>query len=176
MAQQVRSLFDTAAGTAAATAPDPNRGWLILPQQDVAFEVRQGMVHHHGLKMTVKDVVITTEGSVGIETQEINLLASIPVQESWLNNDRKLAFLKGQAIKIPVRGTLSKPQLDGKVIENLGKQLVGSVVQGQIDRQVERGQELLQKQLNSGFNRLFGPQPPQQPQQPAPPSTPPAVP
>ncbi len=171
MAQQVRALFDTTAGTAAAAsaAPDPNRGWLILPQQDVPFEVRQGVVHHHGLKMTVKDVVITTEGSVGIETQQINLLASIPVQESWLNNDRKLAFLKGQTIKIPVRGTLSKPQLDGKVIENLGKQLVGSVVQGQLDRQVERGQELLQKQLNSGFNKLFGPlQPQPAPVQPQP--------
>jgi hypothetical protein len=161
MAQQLRSLLDP--GAASATAVDSNRGWLILPQQDVPFEVRQGVVHHHGLTMTVKDVVITTEGSVGIETQQINLLASIPVQESWLKNDKKFAFLKGQTIKVPVKGTLSQPQLDGRVLENLGKQIVGTVVQGQIDRQVERGQELLQKQLNNGLNKLFGPLQPQQP-------------
>ncbi|HZN34476.1 MAG TPA: hypothetical protein VFB80_11680, partial [Pirellulaceae bacterium] len=155
MAQQLRSFFDAKAGEAAAV--DPNRGWLILPQQDVPFEVRQGVVHHHGLTMTVKDVVITTEGSVGIETQQINLLASIPVQESWLKNDAKFAFLKGQTIKVPIRGTLSQPQLDGKVLENLGKQLVGNVVQGQINKQVERGQELIQREFDKGLNRLFGP-------------------
>lgn len=165
MAQQLRSFFE--AGTGAAATTDPNRGWLILPQQDVTFEVRQGVVHHHGLTMTVKDVIITTEGSVGIESQQINLLASIPVQESWLKNDKKFAFLKGQTIKVPIRGTLSQPQLDGRVIENLGKQLVGNVVQGQIDRQVERGQELIQKQLGSGLNKLFGPLQPQQPPAPA---------
>ena len=172
MAQQLRSFFDASAG--AATAVDPNRGWLILPQQDVPFEVRQGVVHHHGLTMTVKDVIITTEGSVGIETQQINLLASIPVQESWLKNDAKFAFLKGQTIKVPIRGTLSHPQLDGKVLENLGKQLVGSVVQGQINKQVERGQELLQSEFDKGLNRLFGPLQPKPPMPvPAPTSAPP---
>jgi hypothetical protein len=138
--------------------------------------VRQKVVHHHGLKMTVKDVVITTEGSVGIETQQINLVASIPVPESWLKNDKKFAFLKGQTIKIPVTGTLSQPHLDGRVLENLGKQLVGSAVQGQINRQVERGQELLQKELGSGLNKLFGPLGPQTQPQSAPAPTPRRVP
>jgi hypothetical protein len=165
MARQIRGLFDAGAPAAAA---DPNRNWLIMPQQDVTFEVKDGAVHHRGLTMTVKDVVITTQGSVGIETQEINLVASVPLQESWFKKQEGfVAALKGQTLQIPIRGTLTHPKVDGRILENLGKQLAGSAVQGVLDRQIERGQGLLQRELGKGLDRLFGP-PPQPPPSPAP--------
>jgi hypothetical protein len=165
MARQIRALVDAGAPAAAA---DPNRNWLVMPQQDVTFEVKDGAVHHRGLTMTVKDVVITTQGSVGIETQEINLVASVPLQESWFKKQEGfVAALKGQTLQIPIRGTLTHPKVDGRILENLGKQLAGSAVQGVLDRQIERGQGLLQRELGKGLDRLFGP-PPQPPPSPAP--------
>jgi hypothetical protein len=160
LARQVRTLFDPAAG--AATTVDPNRGWLVLPEQDVPFEVRGGAVHHRGLTMTVGDVKIETSGSVGIESQEINLLTSIPLQESWFKGrEGALTALKGQSLVVPIKGTLTRPQLDGKVLENFAKQLAGSAVQGLLDKQIERGQGLLQQELGRGLDKLFGPIQPQ---------------
>jgi hypothetical protein len=135
--------------------------------------------------MSLGDVVVTTEGSVAIATQQLNLVASIPIQESWLRQkDGLLAGLKGQTIQIPVTGTLTQPRLDTKVLQNLGKQLAGSAVQGVIGKQLERGQGLLNKEmqrgegllqneLGQGLNRLFGPrQPTPQPAPQQPPSSP----
>jgi len=168
MARQLRTLFDPSAG--AATAVDPSRGWLVLPEQNVAFEVKDGAVHHRGLKMTIKDVVITTEGSVAIESQEISLLASIPLQDSWFKKQGGLlANLKGQTVQIPIRGTLTQPRLDGRMLENLTRQFAGSAAQGVIEKQIERGQGILQRELGKGLDKLFGPLAPA----PAAPTTPP---
>jgi hypothetical protein len=156
VAQQVRTLFDPAAGAAATV--DPNRGWIVLPQQDVQFEVVEGGVVHRGFTMTVKDMAITTEGRVGIEDQSLNLLASVPIQESWLKKAPPyLTGLKGKTLQIPISGTISQPKLDARVLENLAKQAAGSAVQGVIDDQVKKGQTLLQDELGKGLNRLFGP-------------------
>jgi translocation and assembly module TamB len=166
LARQLRTLFD--ANAAATSDFDPHRGWLILPQQEVTFEVAGGAVHHRGLKMAVKDVVITTEGSVSIQTQEINLLASVPLQESWFKRqDGFFATLKGKTIQIPIRGTLTQPRVDARILQDLGQQLVGSAVQGQLEKQLERGTGLLQKELGKGLDKLLGPLQPQ----PPPPST-----
>jgi hypothetical protein len=140
--------------------------------------VHDGVVHNRGMKMTVGDVVITTEGSVAIETQQINLVATIPIQDSWFKQkDGIFAGLKGQTLQIPVTGTLTQPRLDTKSLQNLGKQLAGAAVQGAVGKQVERGQALLnkelergqgllQKELGEGLNRFFAPKPPQQPPPP----------
>jgi hypothetical protein len=159
-----------------------------LPQQDVNFEVRDGAVVNRGLKMSVGDVVVTTEGSVHIQTQKIQLVASIPLKDNWFKRqDGIFATLKGQTVQIPIDGTLSQPRLDTRVLETLGKQLAGSAVQGLLSKPLERGQNLLNQELQrgegalqrelgqglqglQGLNRLFGPLAPQQPA--APPATP----
>jgi hypothetical protein len=164
MARQLRTFFDANAG--AATAVDPDRGWLQLPKQDVMFEIHDGAVHHRGMTMTIRDVVVTTEGSVGIETQELNLTATVPIQDSWFKQDSRFAMLKGKTLQIPIRGTLKQPKIDAKVIETLGRQLAGSA----LDKLLDKPQDLLQKGfgggISKGLDRLFGPQP--QPGQPAP--------
>ena len=155
-----------------------------MPQQDVRFEVRDGAVYHRGLQLTIGNTVITTEGSVGIETQELNLVTSVPLQESWFKNQATLAAaFKGQSLQIPVRGTLSQPKLDTRAIQDLTKQLAGAAVQGALNKGIERGQGALNKQLekgqgalqselNKGLNKLFGPLQPQPPQPTAPPPAP----
>jgi hypothetical protein len=186
VARQIKGLFQ--AGSATAPSDESGGGrWVLLPQQDVLFEVQDGTVKNRGLKMSMGDVVITTEGSVEIESQRINLVASIPLQESWFKKqDGVFAALKGKTLQIPIDGTLTQPRLDTRTLQNLGKQLAGAAVQGAVGKQVERGQELLNKELqkgegllqnelSQGLNRLFGPRQPQAtqpttqlPQQPSP--------
>jgi len=173
--KQVKSFFDSAGGGAAASGDSQSQGWLLLPQQDVFFEVQNGMVRNRGLKMTLGDVVITTEGTVGIESQQINLVTTIPIQDNWIKKQEGfLGSLKGQVLQIPVTGTLRQPKLDTRILQNLGKQLAGSAVQGVISQQLEKklggsggtdgllkqGEGLLQGELGQGLNRLFGPKTP----------------
>jgi translocation and assembly module TamB len=171
MYRQVRSFLEPASPGAAQAETD--RGLLVMPQQDVRFEVHDGAVFHRGLQLTIGNTVITTSGSVGIESQELNLVTSIPLQESWFKGNATLAAaFQGQALQIPVRGTLSQPRLDLRAIQDLGKQFAGAAVQGALNKQLERGQGLLDKQiekgqgalqneLSKGLNKLFGPLQPQ---------------
>jgi hypothetical protein len=136
--KQVRSFLD--GGASAAAGDDPNRGWMVLPKQDVVFRVHDGVVTNEGLRIGIGDVVITTSGRVAIESQQINLLVSIPMQDSWFKRqDGFFASLKGQTITIPVDGTLTQPRLDSRVIQDLGKQLAGNALRGVIGQQLERG-------------------------------------
>lgn len=181
--RQLRGLLRSDGGSPAAT--EQNGGWVILPEQNVVFSVRNGVVTNRGLTMSVGDAVITTEGTVNIETQQINLVASVPLNESWFKQkDGVFAVLKGQTVKIPIDGTLTQPRLDTRALQSLGTQAAGSALKGALNKQVERGQGLLnkelergqgalQQELNQGLNRLFGPRPPTAPQPttPQPPAT-----
>lgn len=159
MAKQVKDIADgnyAALGallTPGAAPPQPNsatnnRGVLVLPEQQVKFEMIDGRVHHQGLQMTVKDVVITTRGSVGLD-QTMELVAEIPVQDAWLSKNAALTGLKGQMLQIPVRGTLSAPAPDFRGLTNLATSLGRNAATGLLKDKV--GAEI-NKFLPPGFN------------------------
>jgi hypothetical protein len=129
------------------TPNTPNRGVLILPEQQVKFEMIEGRVHHQGLKMNVRDVVITTRGSVGLD-QTMELVAEVPIQDAWLKSNASLASLKGQMLQIPIRGTLTSPRPDLQVITNLVTNLGGKAATGMIQDRV--GKEI--NKFLPGFN------------------------
>jgi translocation and assembly module TamB len=177
--KQVKSFIDGAGGASGtATTESQSQGWLLLPAQDVFFEVQDGVVRNRGLKMSLGDVVITTQGTVAIESQQVNLVTTIPIPDNWIKNpDGVLSSLRGQVLTIPVTGTLKQPRLDTRGLTDLGKQLAGSAVRGAISRQLERGLQgaqgeggllqqgggLLQGDIGQGINRLFGPRTPATP-------------
>jgi|GEM_PF-834785 len=145
----IGSLFTPGAVQPPQTSsPGTNRGVLVLPEQQVKFEMIDGRVHHQGLQMTVKDVVITTRGSVGLD-QTMELVAEIPVQDSWLKQNAALAGLKGQMLQIPIRGTLAAPLPDFRGLANLSKDLARNAATGLLKDKV--GSEL-NKFLPPGFN------------------------
>lgn len=160
VAKQVKDIADgNYAGVAGlftpGAAPDPNnnaatasRGLLVLPQQQVKFEMIDGRVHHQGLQMTVKDVVITTRGSVGLD-QTMELVADVPIQDNWIKQNSALTSLKGQTIQIPIRGTLAKPLPDYRALTGLAANLGRSAVGGLLEKKI--GGEL-NKFLPPGFN------------------------
>jgi len=127
-------------------SPD-GKVWMQMGEQKVDFRVVDGRVHHRGMKFVMKDVEITTDGSVGFD-ETVEMVANIPIQEAWLKKDLLAAGLKGQVIQVPIRGHISKPQLDNRALEEMSKKLIKGAAQGLID-----------DQLKKGFQKLFGPKP-----------------
>lgn len=123
----------------------PGQRWLSVPRQQIDFQMEQGRVYHRNLEARVGDLVLRTQGSVGID-QTIDLLAEMPLTEKLLGNDRFSATLQGQTLKIPVRGTLSRPELDQRGIAEMGR--------GMITNTAER---LLQDEIGKGLQKLLGP-------------------
>ena len=139
--QQVRSLRKGVAGQSASQAG----AWLQMPEQRIQFAVDQGRVSHRNLQIQAGDIIISTEGSVGIDGQ-IELIANVPILKDWVDGTPALASLAGQSIKFPIKGSLQKPQVDFQAFTSIGRQVAESAVQG-----------VLQKQLDRGLNKILGP-------------------
>lgn len=154
-------LASLAVGPPAATIPEaPAKQWVELPEQSVPVEVVDGRVHHEGLTMKVKDVIIRTSGSVGIADQSLQLTAEIPIQDKWIASKKELAFLKGQSIKIPVYGTVTNLKLDTRAIVDFARSQAfaagSSALQGQINSGLEKGTGAVQQELIKGQNKVQG--------------------
>jgi hypothetical protein len=119
--------------------------WLTINNQDVDFQMRDGRVYHRGLEFLVGDVVIRTSGSVGFD-QTLALTAEVPLQDKWIGDNRYLSGLRGQALQIPVGGTLSQPQLDSRALAEIAGRMGTSAIRGKLEDE-------LQKQLGRIFDR-----------------------
>ena len=114
----------------------------LKQESAVAFKMRNGRVEHKNLELIFPDLTIRTEGSVGLD-QTISLVAEMPIPPKWLagNPVAQKAFA-GQVIRIPVKGTLSKPQLDQREMERLSRQFIqkaaGNLLENELNNQLER--------------------------------------
>ncbi len=142
--QDIRSLAN-GQPLAAVTAPAPEVQWMSVPSQEVTFQMTNGRVYNDGLYLVVGDVTVTTRGSVGLD-QSLALLAEIPIRDQWVASSPYLSSLKGQSLRIPVTGTLSRPNLDCDVLGDLTKKVIGNAAD-----------TLIQQGINQGLQKLFGP-------------------
>ncbi|UUO06600.1 hypothetical protein M4951_25060 [Blastopirellula sp. J2-11] len=125
-------------------AINPNETVLMrMPEQQVPIQMSGGRVFHQNLTMQVDSVQIVTQGSVGID-HTIDMIATIPVQEAWIQSNPTLAGLRGKTLEVPIGGTLESPKLDARAIENIAGQAIGGAAQG-----------LIEKGINKGLNELF---------------------
>lgn len=107
--------------------------WIELADQRVPFQVAEGRVYHRGLAMQIGDVVIRTGGSVGFD-QTLDLVAEVPIRREWANNDRLLAAIPDQMLRVPIGGTLQSPKLD----KNLFKQFAARAINNAAGRVLDR--------------------------------------
>jgi hypothetical protein len=136
LARQVRAIverkpFDT-------TFRPESVQWLALPEQKVDVQLTGGRVYHRGLQIQVGDTLLVTSGSVG-EDQTLSLIVEIPIRDEWVAKDRFLSALRGQSLKVPVAGTVGKPQLDSRALDQLAAQLVGGAATNLLEQQLQRG-------------------------------------
>ncbi|MCY2992709.1 MAG: hypothetical protein NTY19_33245 [Planctomycetota bacterium] len=136
VAQQIRSVVGGGAGGSNLQATP----WVLLPEQDVKFDVVDGRVYHQGLTMNVQDMVIRTTGSVGLD-QSLALTAEIPIRDEWVANQQLLSSLRGTVLKIPVGGSFAKPQLDRQSLQDIGRQTLRDTAGKMLENQLQRGLE-----------------------------------
>lgn len=113
--------------------------------QQIIFRMANGRIYHQGLELTAAGAVIRTSGSVGID-ETLDLVVELPIQEKWIGRDTRLAPWRNRVVRIPIRGTLSRPKVDTRVLGD---------VAAQIARQA--GQRFLQDQFNKGLEKLLRP-------------------
>jgi hypothetical protein len=75
------------------------------------------------------------------------IMAEMPVPPKWSQSNPIAAkALQGQTIRVPIGGTLSKPQLDQKVMQDLTRQFMQKAAEN-----------MIQGEMNKQLDRLFGP-------------------
>ncbi len=141
----IKQLKTVIRGQAAGGIMPADQALLRLEKQAVKVQVADGRVHHQNLKMILAEIPITTTGSVGFD-ETLSLTAEIPIQPDWLTQNRLLAGLKNQTLKIPVTGTLSQPILDTRAIFTA----LGQATQNATEKLIE---DKLENQLNKLFKR-----------------------
>ncbi len=145
LAQQLISVAEgipVLLGRRPAGSASPTRRGVEIPAQVVAFDMQDGRVSHQQMEMRVGEVRLTTTGWVGID-QSMSLTVQVWVRDDWIQGRPLLEGLRGQAISIPVTGTLNRPQIDDRILRDLSRQAVGSAAGGLLrdlfDRQRPRG-------------------------------------
>ena len=111
----------------------------------VRFHMADGRVHHEGLELVFPELTVRTQGSVGLD-QSLALVAEMPVPPKWTGNNPLGTALKDQTIRLPVAGTLDRPQLDRRAMQQYLRQSVRKGVENVLEHEVGRQLE-----------RLFGP-------------------
>jgi hypothetical protein len=116
---------------------------LNIRDQQVNFKVIEGRVHHQNLEFQVNDITLRSQGSVGFD-QTVQLTLQIPIQDAWIAKEPLLAGFKGQALQVPVGGTLSHPQIDARAVASLSQQLLQGAAQ-----------QAVGGELNKALDKLF---------------------
>jgi hypothetical protein len=107
----------------------------------VPFRMVGGRVYHQGLELIFPDLTIGTYGSVGLD-QTLAIMAEMPVPPKWLGNNVLGSALRNQTIRLPIGGTLSKPQLDRREMDRVSRQFLENaarnVLLDELQKQLER--------------------------------------
>lgn len=119
-----------------------DRAVMELPEQSVQFRQADQRVAHDRFLMRFRDVEIQTRGSVGID-ESLNLVASIPIREDWISDERIRTALGGQMLQVPIYGTLRQPQVDPRAIGELARRAAGNAIERVIEGRLKSGLEKL---------------------------------
>jgi hypothetical protein len=141
VAQQVEALARRRDPTALGQKPQVTL--LNIRDQQVNFKVMEGRVHHQNLEFQVNDITLRSQGSVGFD-QSVQLTLQVPIQDAWIAKEPLLAGFKGQALQIPVGGTLSRPQIDARAVASLSQQLLQGAAQ-----------QAVGGELNKALDKIF---------------------
>jgi translocation and assembly module TamB len=113
----------------------------LTKESIVPFQLRQGRVYHEGMELAFQDVTIRTSGSVGLD-QSINLAAEAPLPQRVAgNNPTLMSALRNQIVKLPFTGSLERPTVDRRALDNANRQFIGNATKNVLE-------DNLQKQLN----------------------------
>jgi len=108
--------------------------------QNIEFRARNGRIETSPIRMSVDDYRLTLQGSVGFD-RTLAYTAQIPVTRRLVGRDG-YKYLKGTTIDVPIRGTVSSPEIDERALEEATAILVQQALQKVIER---KAGDLLEK-------------------------------
>jgi len=108
--------------------------------QIIEFRARNGRIETSSIRMSVDDYRLILQGSVGFD-QTLAYTAQIPVTRRLVGRDG-YKYLKGTTIDVPIRGTVSSPEIDERALEEAAASLVKQALQKVIER---KAGDLLEK-------------------------------
>jgi translocation and assembly module TamB len=106
----------------------------------VPFRLAQGRVYHQNLELAFPDVTIRTQGSVGLD-QTVSMLIEMPMPARWLGSNPLLEGFKDQVIRLPIAGTLQRPQIDRRALDQVLADMTRAAAQNAVRREVNKGLE-----------------------------------
>jgi hypothetical protein len=124
-------------------AVDPEKPLMTITRQAVPCKVENGRVYHKDLTIVLRDLSVTSSGSVGFD-DSLDLVAQVEVPEKWKIRGKPVREIWGASIQIPIRGTITRPQMDPRVIQSLMDRLVRGTVTN-----------FLEEELNKQLQKLF---------------------
>lgn len=113
-----------------------DRIWMEMPEQAIPFKLVGGRVYHQNVTFIIGDGQVQSSGSVGMD-ETIDYVLLIPIRDEWAKDQKLLGGLKGKTIRIPVQGTLSRPQIDSRILGELAAQIGGTALQDVLEDKVD---------------------------------------
>jgi hypothetical protein len=109
--------------------------------QPIQFEIQGDRVIQHGLSIPIGQLTrLDFSGSVTFK-KELDLIVEVPVTPTLLQNVPLFqSFLGQEQFKIPIRGTLDKPEVDKTAFDATMKEL---------------GEKLKNRAVDTGLDMLF---------------------
>ena len=132
MYDQIKSLIERKPVGAAPR----DRIWMQMPEQAIPFKLAAGRVYHENVTFSIGEGRVTSSGSVGMD-ETIDYMLQIAILDDWVKDQKLLANLKGKSIRIPVRGTLTRPQMDTRILGELAAQIGGTALEGALENKVD---------------------------------------
>ena len=118
----------------------------LMSNSSVSFQMSDGRIHHRGARVTFPAMPgfwVETSGSVGMD-QSLSLIAEMPIPPKWLAQaGPAAAALAQQTLKIPVGGTLMKPTVDVRSVQQAQQQVLRQAAGNALQQGVEKGLEKL---------------------------------
>ena len=108
----------------------------------VEFTMAGGRVHHQGLVFGVGQLNVRTSGSVGLD-ESLDLIAEIPIPAGLLGETPLAGVLRDRTVKLPIRGTLDRPQIDPAALGTSNADLLLGTLQQLLRNRPAPGQGLL---------------------------------
>ncbi len=119
--QQLQALLQ---GKTPPLNPSSVRPLVNFSPQTVDFRLVNHRVYHDRIEMTIGGTVIRTRGSVGLADESLIMEAEVALRTTAPLIGGKQPAGDQQTIRIPISGTLKKPVLDPRAMEQLVAQVL----------------------------------------------------
>lgn len=122
--------------------------FLTLPDQQIQVELRDGLIRQSPMAITFGDYAMTLSGDMALNGT-LNMVAELPVTRAMVRDKNIYEALKGETLRVPVRGTVTRP----KVARNIIKENLNTLIRAASRKLLEKeGSKLIERGLKDLFD------------------------